>query len=119
MHHYSERPDPERFDEHVITRTMATIEQAGYGTDSDLWTSPTSPWYPWRHSASTRRPVAAARSVRATVRPPASSCAAPATRKDTTADALAAPASDPPCRGAARPGGARPLSCYQPAFTAL
>ncbi|MFD3788819.1 glycine-rich domain-containing protein [Streptomyces cyaneofuscatus] len=41
VHHYPERPDPERFDEHVITRTMATIEQAGYETDSDLWTSPT------------------------------------------------------------------------------
>ncbi|MFF8437499.1 glycine-rich domain-containing protein [Streptomyces bacillaris] len=41
VHHYPERPDPERYDEHVITRTLATIEQAGYATDADLWTSPT------------------------------------------------------------------------------
>ncbi|MFJ5737803.1 glycine-rich domain-containing protein [Streptomyces microflavus] len=41
VHHYPERPDPERFDAHVITRTLATIEQAGYDTDSELWTDPT------------------------------------------------------------------------------
>ncbi|WP_343286226.1 hypothetical protein [Streptomyces sp. AM 4-1-1] len=41
VHHYPERPDPERFDQHVITRTLATIEQAGYDTDSELWTAPT------------------------------------------------------------------------------
>ncbi|MEU0159366.1 hypothetical protein ABZ154_11140 [Streptomyces sp. NPDC006261] len=41
VHHYPERPDPERYDEHVITRTMATIEQAGYAIDTELWSAPT------------------------------------------------------------------------------
>ncbi|MFD5207750.1 glycine-rich domain-containing protein [Streptomyces anulatus] len=41
VHHYPERPDPERYDEHVITRTLATIEQAGYAPDAELWTGPT------------------------------------------------------------------------------
>ncbi|WP_432006270.1 glycine-rich domain-containing protein [Streptomyces parvus] len=41
VHHYPERPDPERFDEHVLTRTVATIEQAGYKVDSELWAGPT------------------------------------------------------------------------------
>ncbi|MEU4179319.1 hypothetical protein [Streptomyces sp. NPDC026589] len=40
VHHYPERPDPERFDQHVITRTVATIEQAGYQVDFELWTAP-------------------------------------------------------------------------------
>ncbi|MEU3880082.1 glycine-rich domain-containing protein [Streptomyces californicus] len=41
VHHYPERPNPERYDEHVLTRTVATIEQAGYAVDMDLWTGPT------------------------------------------------------------------------------
>ncbi|GHA75607.1 hypothetical protein GCM10010305_17890 [Streptomyces termitum] len=40
VHHYPERPDPERYDPHVITRTLATIEQAGHTPDEELWTSP-------------------------------------------------------------------------------
>ncbi|SCK14752.1 MULTISPECIES: hypothetical protein [unclassified Streptomyces] len=40
VHHYPERPDPGRFDQHALTRTVATIEQAGYETDPELWTGP-------------------------------------------------------------------------------
>ncbi|MEU1169885.1 hypothetical protein [Streptomyces microflavus] len=43
VHHYPERPDAGRYDPHVITRTLATIEQAGYATDADLWTDPGKP----------------------------------------------------------------------------
>lgn len=41
VHHYPERPDPERYDEQVIVRTQATIELAGYAIDGELWTDPT------------------------------------------------------------------------------
>lgn len=40
VHHYPERPDPARYDPHVLTRTMALIEQAGYTADTELWTGP-------------------------------------------------------------------------------
>ncbi|MFE2292844.1 glycine-rich domain-containing protein [Streptomyces sp. NPDC059452] len=43
VHHYPERPDSGRYDEHVLTRTMATIEQAGYATDTELWMNPGKP----------------------------------------------------------------------------
>lgn len=41
VHHYPERPDAERFDADVLTRTVATIEQAGHTVDQELWTGPT------------------------------------------------------------------------------
>ncbi|MFF1381013.1 glycine-rich domain-containing protein [Streptomyces sp. NPDC058308] len=39
--HWPERPDEERHDPHALTRTVALIEQAGYGVDGELWTGPT------------------------------------------------------------------------------
>lgn len=41
VHHYPERADAERFDPDVLTRTVATIEQAGHPVDQELWTGPT------------------------------------------------------------------------------
>ncbi|WP_258021406.1 hypothetical protein [Streptomyces anatolicus] len=41
VHHWPERPDEERHDEHALTRTVAIIEQAGHTVDSELWTGPT------------------------------------------------------------------------------
>ncbi|MEU6057799.1 hypothetical protein [Streptomyces sp. NPDC047097] len=41
VHHVPERPDPERDDPHVLTRTVALIEQAGYVVDAELWREPT------------------------------------------------------------------------------
>ncbi|GAA2141383.1 hypothetical protein GCM10009760_25550 [Kitasatospora kazusensis] len=41
VHHYPERPDPERHDEAALTRTVALIEEAGYRPDHELWTGPT------------------------------------------------------------------------------
>ncbi|WRZ61753.1 hypothetical protein OG534_07995 [Streptomyces sp. NBC_01294] len=40
VHHYPERPDPARYDPHVLTRTTVLIEQAGYTADPELWTGP-------------------------------------------------------------------------------
>ncbi|MFJ4688657.1 glycine-rich domain-containing protein [Streptomyces sp. NPDC088789] len=40
VHHWPERPDAERHDEHALTRTVAVIEQAGHTVDSELWTAP-------------------------------------------------------------------------------
>ncbi|MFD4632584.1 glycine-rich domain-containing protein [Streptomyces sp. NPDC058284] len=40
VHHWPERPDPERYDPHALTRTVAIIEQAGYNVDPELWTAP-------------------------------------------------------------------------------
>ncbi|MFJ6212530.1 glycine-rich domain-containing protein [Streptomyces sp. NPDC092296] len=37
VHHWPERPDPERHDEHALTRTVAVIEQAGHTVDRELW----------------------------------------------------------------------------------
>ncbi|MBD0747075.1 hypothetical protein [Streptomyces sp. CBMA152] len=42
VHHWPERPDRERHDPHALTRTVALIEQAGYGVDCELWTGPTT-----------------------------------------------------------------------------
>ncbi|MFJ3220324.1 glycine-rich domain-containing protein [Kitasatospora sp. NPDC086801] len=41
VHHYPERPDPERHDEAALVRTVALIEEAGYTPDRELWTGPT------------------------------------------------------------------------------
>lgn len=41
VHHYPERPDPERHDPQALTRTVALIEEAGHKVDSELWTGPT------------------------------------------------------------------------------
>ncbi|MFH9355250.1 glycine-rich domain-containing protein [Kitasatospora sp. NPDC017646] len=41
VHHYPERPDPQRHDEDALTRTVALIEEAGYTPDRELWTGPT------------------------------------------------------------------------------
>ncbi|WP_258177320.1 glycine-rich domain-containing protein [Streptomyces solincola] len=40
VHHFPERPDTGRDDPHVLTRTVATIEQAGLNVDADLWMEP-------------------------------------------------------------------------------
>ncbi|OON72985.1 glycine-rich domain-containing protein [Streptomyces tsukubensis] len=40
VHHWPERPDPGRHDEHALARTVAVIEQAGHAVDSALWTGP-------------------------------------------------------------------------------
>lgn len=40
VHHYPERPDPERFDPDALTRTVALIEEAGHTADHDLWLAP-------------------------------------------------------------------------------
>lgn len=40
VHHYPERPDPERFDAHALTRTVALIEEAGHSADRELWLAP-------------------------------------------------------------------------------
>lgn len=40
VHHYPERPDPERWDPRVIDRTTSLIEEAGFTVDYDLWTAP-------------------------------------------------------------------------------
>ncbi|MFG3499517.1 glycine-rich domain-containing protein [Streptomyces sp. NPDC047886] len=40
VHHFPERPDAGRDDPHVLTRTVALIEQTGYGVDPELWTEP-------------------------------------------------------------------------------
>ncbi|MFE2041069.1 glycine-rich domain-containing protein [Streptomyces sp. NPDC059477] len=40
VHHWPERPDAARHDAHALTRTVATIEQAGHTVDGELWTGP-------------------------------------------------------------------------------
>ncbi|WP_062204858.1 hypothetical protein [Streptomyces sp. NBRC 109706] len=40
VHHWPERPDAERHDQHALTYTVAIIERAGHTVDSELWTSP-------------------------------------------------------------------------------
>ncbi|WP_411113426.1 glycine-rich domain-containing protein [Streptomyces sp. 029-5] len=40
VHHWPERPDAERHDEHALTRTATVIEKAGHTVDSELWTGP-------------------------------------------------------------------------------
>lgn len=40
VHHYPERPDPDRWDTDVIDRTTSLIEEAGHSVDYDLWTAP-------------------------------------------------------------------------------
>lgn len=37
VHHHPERPDPTRFDEGAIERTIAAIEGFGYRVDRELW----------------------------------------------------------------------------------
>ncbi|MDQ0942370.1 hypothetical protein [Streptomyces sp. V1I1] len=40
VHHVPEQPDPGRFDQALIDRTIALIEAAGYAVDRDLWRGP-------------------------------------------------------------------------------
>lgn len=40
VHHYPERPDPERFDPYALARTVALIEEAGHSADRELWPAP-------------------------------------------------------------------------------
>ncbi|MEU9126454.1 hypothetical protein AB0C96_42845 [Streptomyces sp. NPDC048506] len=40
IHHRPETPDPDRFDQAVIDRTTALIEETGYSVDPDLWQRP-------------------------------------------------------------------------------
>ncbi|MGW1299038.1 glycine-rich domain-containing protein [Streptomyces sp. NPDC002514] len=40
VHHWPERPDAGRHDEHALTRTIALLEQAGHTVDGELWTGP-------------------------------------------------------------------------------
>lgn len=46
VHHYPERPDPERHDPHALARTLALIEQAGHSVDTELWTGPATSFVP-------------------------------------------------------------------------
>lgn len=40
VHHYPERPDPNRQTEGLIDRTVALMTEAGYAVDRDLWSLP-------------------------------------------------------------------------------
>ncbi|MFF8784194.1 glycine-rich domain-containing protein [Streptomyces sp. NPDC015125] len=40
IHHRPEEPDPTRYDQDIMDRTMALIEEAGYSVDVDLWGPP-------------------------------------------------------------------------------
>ncbi|KAF4406661.1 MULTISPECIES: glycine-rich domain-containing protein [Streptomyces] len=40
VHHFPERPDPQRYDPDVITRTTGLIERCGYRVDHELWGRP-------------------------------------------------------------------------------
>ena len=40
VHHYPERPDPDRVDQQILDRTTSLIEEAGHSVDYDLWTAP-------------------------------------------------------------------------------
>ncbi|MFH8679977.1 glycine-rich domain-containing protein [Streptomyces lydicus] len=40
VHHQPEAPDPTRYDQDVIDRTTALIEEAGYSVDVGLWGPP-------------------------------------------------------------------------------
>ncbi|WP_055570139.1 glycine-rich domain-containing protein [Streptomyces atriruber] len=40
VHHWPERPDPERHDPDALTRTVALIEEAGHQVDRELWEGP-------------------------------------------------------------------------------
>ncbi|MGD9482345.1 hypothetical protein WDH52_03650 [Streptomyces sp. TRM70308] len=46
VHHYPERPGPERHDDGVLTRTTTLMEKAGYTVDYELWTAPTKTLVP-------------------------------------------------------------------------
>ncbi|MFF9645570.1 glycine-rich domain-containing protein [Kitasatospora aureofaciens] len=37
VHHYPERPDPERHDADALARTVTLIEETGYTPDYELW----------------------------------------------------------------------------------
>jgi hypothetical protein len=41
VHHYPERPNPDRHDEGAMARTVALVEEAGHRPDRELWTGPT------------------------------------------------------------------------------
>lgn len=41
VHHWPERPDPERHDEQALAHTVTLIEQAGHTVDRELWMGPT------------------------------------------------------------------------------
>ncbi|KAB8169750.1 hypothetical protein FH609_005515 [Streptomyces sp. 3MP-14] len=40
VHHWPERPDVGRHDDHALTRTVTFIERTGHTADSELWTGP-------------------------------------------------------------------------------
>ncbi|UGY92768.1 glycine-rich domain-containing protein [Streptomyces gobiensis] len=40
VHHYPERPDPERQTQQIIDRTTALMQEAGHPVDYDLWRVP-------------------------------------------------------------------------------
>ncbi|GAA5610577.1 hypothetical protein CP981_32835 [Streptomyces platensis] len=40
VHHRPEEPDPARYDQDVIDRTTALVEEAGYSVNVDLWGPP-------------------------------------------------------------------------------
>jgi hypothetical protein len=40
VHHYPERPEPDRHDDEIMARTVALVEEAGYSPDMELWRSP-------------------------------------------------------------------------------
>lgn len=42
VHHYPERPDPQRQTQQIIDRTTALIEEVGHAVDYDLWRLPTN-----------------------------------------------------------------------------
>ncbi|TMU94909.1 hypothetical protein [Streptomyces sp. DASNCL29] len=41
VHHYPQRPDPERQTQDILDRTTVLIEETGYSVDRDLWRLPT------------------------------------------------------------------------------
>lgn len=43
VHHYPERPDPSRFDQGALDRTIAAIEAGGYLVDRELWVAGPDP----------------------------------------------------------------------------
>jgi hypothetical protein len=52
VHHYPERPNPERHDETTMARTVALMEEAGHSPDRELWTGPTKTLVPVAASCS-------------------------------------------------------------------
>lgn len=40
VHHYPERPDPDRHDDEIMARTVTLIQQGGHTADMELWRPP-------------------------------------------------------------------------------